>query len=72
MPKRVRCSKALASRTIYPRHLINVGRHTYHALRVKLSRIIIDTAESGRIDLTIEGFYVPDSRVIRLENITIQ
>ncbi len=40
--------------------------------RVKLSRVVVNAVNSGRIDLSIEGFYVPDSRVIRLENITVQ
>lgn len=45
---------------------------TNYEPRVKLTRVIVNGAEGGQIDLTIEGFYVPDSRVIRLENITIQ
>lgn len=40
--------------------------------RVKLSRVTVNGADSGRLSITIEGFYVPDSRAIRLENISLQ
>ncbi len=40
--------------------------------RVSISRVSVNTVADGHIDLTIDGYYVPDSRVIRLENITIQ
>lgn len=40
--------------------------------RIKLTRVIVNGAEAGVLNLTIEGFYVADSRVIRLENISIE
>ena len=40
--------------------------------RIKLTRVIVNNAEAGVVNLTIEGFYVPDSKVIRLENMSIQ
>ena len=39
--------------------------------RIKVNRVIVNGTETGRVDLTIEGHYIPDSRVIRLENITV-
>lgn len=45
---------------------------TNYEPRVKLSRVIVNGADSGKLSITIEGFYVPDSRAIRLENISIQ
>ena len=45
---------------------------TNYEPRVKLTRVIVNGADSGELNLTIEGFYLPDSRVIRLENISIQ
>jgi phage baseplate assembly protein W len=39
--------------------------------RVKLTRVVASGAESGRVNLTIEGYYIPDNKVIRLENITV-
>ena len=40
--------------------------------RVSISRVTVDTVSGGQVNLTIEGFYLPDSRAIRLQNITIQ
>ena len=40
--------------------------------RVKLSRVVVNNVKDGRIDLTLEGFFIPDSSTIRLENITVQ
>ena len=45
---------------------------TNYEPRIKLTRVIVNSVESGVLNLTIEGFYIPDSRVIRLENISIQ
>ena len=45
---------------------------TNYEPRLRISRVIVNGASSGEVDLTIEGFYIPDSRVIRLENITVQ
>ena len=39
--------------------------------RIKISRVIVNGSETGQVNLTIEGHYIPDKRVIRLENITI-
>ncbi|ODS22673.1 hypothetical protein AB835_12830 [Candidatus Endobugula sertula] len=44
----------------------------HYESRIKLNRVVVDNTADGRVDLTIEGFYVPDRRVIRLENITIR
>jgi len=44
---------------------------TNYEPRVKLSRVIVNSADSGKLSITIEGFYIPDSRAIRLENISI-
>ncbi len=47
---------------------------TRYEPRVHLSRVMVtsvDNGHNGQIQLGIEGFHVPDSRVIRLENITI-
>lgn len=40
--------------------------------RIKLSRVVVNNIKDGRIDLTIEGFFIPNSSAIRLENITVQ
>lgn len=40
--------------------------------RIKTTRVIVEGTESGQVNLTIEGYYIPDSRVIRLENISVQ
>jgi len=45
---------------------------TNYEPRIKLTRVVVNGADIGVLNLTIEGFYVPDSRVIRLENISIQ
>jgi phage baseplate assembly protein W len=39
--------------------------------RLKLTQVVVSGAESGRVILTIEGYYIPDNKVIRLENITV-
>ena len=40
--------------------------------RLKLSRVLVSGLDSGELNITIEGFYMPDSRALRLENITIK
>ena len=45
---------------------------TNHEPRVKLTRVIVNGVNSGMLNITIEGFYVPDNRVVRLENISIK
>lgn len=39
--------------------------------RIKVNRVIVEGAEVGQVNLTIEGHYIPDKSVIRLENITV-
>jgi len=40
---------------------------TNYESRLRISRVIVNGASSEEVDITIEGFYIPDSRVIRLE-----
>ncbi len=44
----------------------------YYEPRLKLSQVAVNDVAEGRIDFTIEGHYLPDNRIIRLENLTIQ
>lgn len=45
---------------------------TQHEPRIKLTQVRVNSLSPGELNLMIEGFYVPDSRVIRLENIAIK
>ncbi|WP_428243423.1 GPW/gp25 family protein [Gynuella sp.] len=40
--------------------------------RLRLNRVLVSGLNDGELNITIEGFYVPDSRAVRLENITVK
>ncbi|GLS27363.1 GPW/gp25 family protein [Marinibactrum halimedae] len=40
--------------------------------RLKISRVQVRSLKPGVISLDIDGFFVPDNRIIKLENLTIQ
>ena len=39
--------------------------------RIRLSRVLVSDVHDAHINLTLSGFYVPDSRAITLENIRV-
>ncbi|MEO0444418.1 MAG: GPW/gp25 family protein [Pseudomonadota bacterium] len=45
---------------------------THYEPRLRLSRVAVNSLEQGVLNLAIEGFYLPDNKVIRLENISIE
>jgi phage baseplate assembly protein W len=40
--------------------------------RIALSRVIVQASEAGRVDLEIQGTYLPDGKPVSLSDVTIQ
>ena len=40
--------------------------------RISITQVSVNSVADGQVNLTIDGYYIPDKKMIRLENIAVQ